>query len=571
MDNGTIHLSWCLAISYAYHEQGFFEAIKVLFSFNGLEITVVQATSYMAQHEDSLAATSIKRSLKSMTIEKVSDSISLPARGIASSDHGSSRKLKDKPKLVDDKPKKTTRENVVEDKPKKTFKENAVGNKPNKAKVENYKLVESKKLNNSKTGKVNQYDRGNEDAIKRKTPSLKSEDTKNDKASTVVKDENLNVPDGREYLNVDADTATYINLHGVIKTNTHVKEGMITLRNELKALKEVNLRLETIPKDIMTKEEINELRESRDLIERVTNVLSSTDGVPSVSVLQKQIQKKNHGGVSFWLYREAKIIELKTESLLSLQSKYAGDAHKKVNTNLDDLSDKFKPIMIAELYASLYDNTWTDAFEELESIAKKRLNLGKKDDLGDKEWKETVAFLLKILLDSNKRAIEIFEVNKRSLLDKKKLEFIDSNGWDKLNLSKEENDEINNHLTSIQVEYDMKSHLSSDGFIKSEVEKISKVENVKDNKYIKEYRDRALYVCLHIASKSPPVVLDTDLPAVGSETSLIFKNHRYRSYMKGGDFVDYVVLPPLLYVHEKETNILRQGFLKGRKNKEKKR
>lgn len=56
------------------------------------------------------------------------------------------------------------------------------------------------------------------------------------------------------------------------------------------------------------------------------------------------------------------------------------------NPNIADLSDKNRPTKLAERYSELYDNQWTDAFEEIFS--------------GDE--KETVDTLLRLLYVSYK-------------------------------------------------------------------------------------------------------------------------------------------------------------------------
>jgi hypothetical protein len=41
------------------------------------------------------------------------------------------------------------------------------------------------------------------------------------------------------------------------------------------------------------------------------------------------------------------------------------------NPNITDLSDRNRPTRLAEKYAELYDNQWTDAFDVLEKIYQK--------------------------------------------------------------------------------------------------------------------------------------------------------------------------------------------------------
>jgi len=43
----------------------------------------------------------------------------------------------------------------------------------------------------------------------------------------------------------------------------------------------------------------------------------------------------------------------------------AGEKLTSGNPNLTDLSDGFRPTQLGDMYIQLYDNEWTDAFEEL--------------------------------------------------------------------------------------------------------------------------------------------------------------------------------------------------------------
>ena len=46
-------------------------------------------------------------------------------------------------------------------------------------------------------------------------------------------------------------------------------------------------------------------------------------------------------------------------------SKLAGESLSMGNVNVTDLSDTNRPTKLAEQFSELYDNDWTDAFEEL--------------------------------------------------------------------------------------------------------------------------------------------------------------------------------------------------------------
>ena len=52
--------------------------------------------------------------------------------------------------------------------------------------------------------------------------------------------------------------------------------------------------------------------------------------------------------------------------MLCRYSKLAGETLALDNANVANLSDPYRPTRLAEMFAELYDNEWTDAFEEIE-------------------------------------------------------------------------------------------------------------------------------------------------------------------------------------------------------------
>lgn len=48
-------------------------------------------------------------------------------------------------------------------------------------------------------------------------------------------------------------------------------------------------------------------------------------------------------------------------------SRIAGDKLREDNPAITDLSDPNRPTKLGEVYSEIYDNEWTDAFEELQS------------------------------------------------------------------------------------------------------------------------------------------------------------------------------------------------------------
>ena len=51
-------------------------------------------------------------------------------------------------------------------------------------------------------------------------------------------------------------------------------------------------------------------------------------------------------------------------------SKLMGSRLTDNNPNIADLSDPNRPTKIAEFYTELYDNQWTDAYDEMEKNVK---------------------------------------------------------------------------------------------------------------------------------------------------------------------------------------------------------
>ncbi|KAK3582925.1 hypothetical protein CHS0354_009732 [Potamilus streckersoni] len=48
-------------------------------------------------------------------------------------------------------------------------------------------------------------------------------------------------------------------------------------------------------------------------------------------------------------------------------SQFAGERLRQENTDITDLADVDRATKLAEAYSELYDNEWTDAFEELKN------------------------------------------------------------------------------------------------------------------------------------------------------------------------------------------------------------
>ncbi|KAK3582922.1 hypothetical protein CHS0354_009729 [Potamilus streckersoni] len=58
-------------------------------------------------------------------------------------------------------------------------------------------------------------------------------------------------------------------------------------------------------------------------------------------------------------------LERERKELLYRLSKLAGDTLTHNNSNIANLGDLYRPSILSDIYCELYDNEWTDAFQEL--------------------------------------------------------------------------------------------------------------------------------------------------------------------------------------------------------------
>ncbi|KAL3878832.1 hypothetical protein ACJMK2_031160 [Sinanodonta woodiana] len=110
------------------------------------------------------------------------------------------------------------------------------------------------------------------------------------------------------------------------------------------------------------------------------------------------------GGEMTKLTEEDKLKEINTD-LLNKLSQLASEKLRDGNPNITDLRDPNRPTKLAEQFSELYDNEWTDAFEELSSTVRSE--------------KQRITTLLEIVMTAfqhcEKTAEEQFENLKKAL------------------------------------------------------------------------------------------------------------------------------------------------------------
>ncbi|KAL3879301.1 hypothetical protein ACJMK2_031602 [Sinanodonta woodiana] len=115
-----------------------------------------------------------------------------------------------------------------------------------------------------------------------------------------------------------------------------------------------------------------------DLQQRTESLVLERESILAVNIqLQSDIETLNkmysnslwkNGQLEKSLKEMGRTLSQEKETVSDLQnrlSKLAGDLLTHENTNITDLSDPNRPIKLSETYSEIYDNEWTDAFEEL--------------------------------------------------------------------------------------------------------------------------------------------------------------------------------------------------------------
>ncbi|XP_061164927.1 myosin-11-like [Saccostrea echinata] len=216
------------------------------------------------------------------------------------------------------------------------------------------------------------------------------------------------------------------------------------------------------------------------------------------------------------------------ESLKNRLSQLAGAKLTEGNPNIADLSDKNRPINLAEKFSELYDNEWTDALEELMDSEKK-------------SEEEGIDILFHIVKDAyefcSKQSTTLYKSMTKGIKD---LGLLDEKMWPQ-GLSKQ----IKDHRKSISV---LVSNNLSKEFLKSQKHTVGKATS--------KYAEACAALCWFMCVQDPPVYMDPSVPKGNFDTD------KYRAYTKTGKDYKYLVWPPL-YLH-KEGPMLGKGIAQGK-------
>ncbi|KAK3594515.1 hypothetical protein CHS0354_030862 [Potamilus streckersoni] len=239
----------------------------------------------------------------------------------------------------------------------------------------------------------------------------------------------------------------------------------------------------------------------------------------------------------------------KNELLIRL-SKIASDRLMHENTNITDLSDEIRPTKLAEKMQELYDNKWTDAFDELK--------------INNYAEEETISMLLKILMETHKVCKEMTF----SRYDKIKeacsyVEFSSAAGDE----DKPEDKTAAKNKLSIVLQQDIKTiwRESSKILFKDTSPIIEKKVADKldfsllEMKQIQVYLKECIEICWMMNLQEKPMHLDINVQM--KEGHHYFDSDKFRSFTETGQHVAFVVWPAL-YLFEGGP-LLKKGVAQG--------
>lgn len=240
--------------------------------------------------------------------------------------------------------------------------------------------------------------------------------------------------------------------------------------------------------------------------------------------------------------KEIEKIEEQKSKLLSRISKEAGAKLTDNNSTICDLSDPNRPTKLAEMFSELYDNEWTEAFEEV---------LGSQHCTKEMNEKETIGFLLHILSVTNDYCRKHVVLQWKEILDAV------------CQLSTDESQIPTVLIKDLRNVRKMTAAISAEGvakrFFESGLSSINHMpEEVGGN--LELYTRRCVEVCWLMSTQNPPLSLYKDVKAQDT-----FQEDLFQFYTCGGTAVDYLVWPALLC--EENGNLLRKGVCQGMKIK----
>ncbi|XP_061164192.1 reticulocyte-binding protein homolog 2a-like [Saccostrea echinata] len=274
--------------------------------------------------------------------------------------------------------------------------------------------------------------------------------------------------------------------------------------------------------------------ETQQQIEKLRTDLEKMKKENDRKIRNLEAKLQNEEQVKSSLEAQVKKITFEKNEALTRLSEIAGRRLLDNNPSIADLSTEIRPTKIGENFKQLYDNEWTEAFEELTEEGKTE--------------EECIIDLLLIVQDTFTFAMKEAK-NFESSLISIVTSFPGDARSSKKNTTKDE-EELIKQLKRVSAA--RTSTAVQDMYLR-------RIE-VKENKgeRLKSYAMKCMELCWYMAVQSPPMVIVYAVECKGP-----FDEKYYTRYTATGDLFDYVVWPCTL-LHEKGP-ILAKGVAQATK------
>ncbi|XP_056010265.1 uncharacterized protein LOC130051726 isoform X8 [Ostrea edulis] len=216
------------------------------------------------------------------------------------------------------------------------------------------------------------------------------------------------------------------------------------------------------------------------------------------------------------------------DNVLTRLSKVAGAKLTQGNAAITDLSDTNRPTKLAEKFSELYDNQWTDAFEELDNTFNNE--------------EETIQALLKILQDAY-TFCDRTETNYETRIRQAAFTLSDENTRETRQITGADAP-VQKALTELILSLSNACCLGIEEMFLTRLPSILKEVDVTVSTKTKMYARHCASLCWRMRIREPPVFVRFEFRR-GTE----FKTDILRRYTKTGGYLDFIVWPAL-YLHE---------------------
>eukprot|EP00105_Crassostrea_gigas_P000956 XP_011412938.1 PREDICTED: intracellular protein transport protein USO1 isoform X15 [Crassostrea gigas] len=335
--------------------------------------------------------------------------------------------------------------------------------------------------------------------------------------------------------------------------NKKLQESLSNISKEKQQLMESNKQLEKVNSKMLlamdeskrwqekTKELQNEIRDLRhdlskqkeDATKRISDLESVNANYNEQLLLATTESKLLQGRVkdlqseNSRLRRDIDDLSKQKEDALTRLSKVAGAKLTHGNAAITDLSDTDRPTKLAEKFSELYDNAWTDAFEELDNTFHNE--------------EETIKVLLRIFQEAYTFCVET-ENNYETRIGQAVFTLASKTGSHQI---KNENVEIKKVLADLRISLSTACCSVIEEMVLSKLPSILKSIDVAACPLTKLYARQCASLSWKMRIRDPPLFVRFEF-----RCGTTFNADVLKRYTKTGGYLDFLVWPAL-YLHEK--------------------